>query len=241
MRIYAVGFFIISLFFIVGQVAYAADASIKCSPATGTYKTGDTFTIDYMLDTRTASASGATVVATFDPSLIAPIATTSSPIVSSTAWSSPITNAIDATLGKITLDYSNAQPLYTGTTSIGQITMKAGSGGQAQFNFTFFQQYDDTTPGVVKVFGKKDGVNTTNILTDVNNCIYVIDGGATPTSAVPTPTIRVAPTATSIPAAPISELPRTGVVETTVMLLGIAGVCIAAGLIPSKFLEKQKK
>lgn len=220
-------------------VAFAADASLKCTPTSGNVNVGDTFTIDYTLDTRTASASGATVVATFDPSLMIPVSTISSQLVNVTGWTGATTNTIDATLGKIVLDYGSEQSFYKGSTSLGQVTMRAKSAGQAQFNFTFFQQYDDTTPGVVKIYGKKDGTTTSNILSDVNNCIYVISGGVTPTASAPTPTTPVAPTATTVPPPPnVTELPRTGAVETTIGLLAIAAVFLSIGTVP--LLVKKK-
>ncbi|OGG27077.1 hypothetical protein A2960_02970 [Candidatus Gottesmanbacteria bacterium RIFCSPLOWO2_01_FULL_39_12b] len=204
---------------------FATEASLKCTPSTATYKVGDTFTVDYNLDTRTFPVFGANVVATYDPSILQVVGTSSTPVTTSTQWGTPVTNTIDSTLGKITLDYSNTQPSWTGSSSIGQVTFKTKTTGQAQFNFVFFQQYDDTTPGVAKVWSKKDGTNLSNILTDVNNCLYVISGVTpSPTNAPPGPTATSQPT---VP--PVTELPRSGNTETTVSLLGLAGLFLIIG------------
>ena len=217
------------------ETAYATEASLKCSPSTGTFKVGDSFSVDYTLDTRTFPVYGADIIATFDTGILEAVGTQSTPVTTSTNWGQPATNTIDSVLGKITLEYGKTQPAYTGSSSIGQITFRAKVSGQAQFNYTFFQQYDDTTPGVAKVWGKRDGVNLTNILTDVNNCIYVIEGTTTPTTAPsqPTPTLAPgAPTNTPLPQQPaptISELPRSGSMETTISFLGIATLLVTIG------------
>src|SRR3972149_10050362 len=89
---------------IIPTSAFATEAAFSCVPATGTYKVGDTITVDYNLNTRSFTTNGAAVVATFDPSVLSPIGTTSTPITSSTSWGQPTTNSIDTSVGKITLD-----------------------------------------------------------------------------------------------------------------------------------------
>lgn len=172
---------------IIPQPVLATEASARCAPTTGTYTVGQTFTVDYTLDTRGFPVYGADIEATYDQGILEAVGTTSTPVTTSTNWTAPTTNKIDISsgkTGKISLDYGKAQAVYTGTGSVGQVQFKAKAAGQATFAYTFFQQYDDTTPGVIKVWGKKDSTNITNILTDVNNCIYVITEAETP----PTPT-----------------------------------------------------
>lgn len=231
MRIIA---FFLTLFlasFVFAGHVFATEASFKCTPATGNYKVGETFTVDYVLDTRTFPVFGAAAIATYDPSALEVVGTQSTPVTSSTSWGQPTTNTVVPSSGKITLDYGNGQPSWTGNSSIGQITFKAKATGQAQFNWVFFQQYDDTTPGVAKVWSKKDGTNLSNILTDVNNCIYVIAG----TTPIPTQP----PVATSAPrptVPPVTELPKSGSQEITVSFLGIAGIFIVLGSLMPRFL-----
>lgn len=196
--------------------AWATEANLKCDPATGTYSVGQTFTVTYLLDTRGFPTWGGNVQATYDSSIIEAQGTQSTIISSTTGWSSAVSNAIDSSLGKVSLDYGNAQAQFTGSGAIGSATFKGKAAGQAQFNFVFFQQYDNTTPGVSIIWGKKDGTNLSNILTEVNNCIYVIEGTS--------PTATLAPDQPTYTPAPTS-LPVSGSVENTVGF-GIAGTLL---------------
>lgn len=228
--------FVLTLAFPRG-IALATQSNLRCIPSTGTYNVGDTFTVQYQLDTRGFPVFGLNAIANYDYTVLQ--ATTSqSNITPPTGWGQPTTNTIDTTLGKINIDWGNTQPAFTGTSTFGSVVMQAKAPGQAQFNFVFFQQFDDTTPGVSKVWGKKDGVNITNVLTDVNNCIFVVQAvnAPTPTTAPGLPTstpIPGLPTATPIPAPNVTQLPRAGSVEATISL-GLAGVfLLAGGLLPA--------
>ena len=128
------------------------------------------------------------------------------------------------------MDYGSAQPSFSGQATIGQIAFITKTGGQAQLNFTFFQSLDDTTPGVAKVWGKKDGINLSNILSDVNNCIYVVSADSSvtplPTAAPNTPTST--PVITS---PPVSELPRAGDSEMVLSLMGLSAIFVSIGIV----------
>lgn len=213
---------IFTALFISPTSAWATKASLSCSPASGTYNVGDTFNVNYILDTRTFQAFGSDLFITYDAGMLEVVGTQSTVSSTDTKWTAPVTNSIDASLGKIHLDYGNTQAAYTGTSTIGSISFKAKQAGQAEFKYTFFQQYDDTTPGVAKVWGKKDGTNLSNILTDVTNCIYVISVSVANT-----------PVPTSVPSTPVpvvSELPRSGSMETTIALLVFAFSVLGLGL-----------
>lgn len=230
MKIIVVVFILTVLFLTLPGEVLATAASLSCSPSTGTFNIGEQFTVDYILNTRTFQAFGADVYATYDSTILEAVGTQSTPITSSTNWTSPTTNTIDTTLGKIHLDYGKNQSAYSGSPSIGRVTFKAATAGQAQLNYIFFQQYDDTTPGVAKVWGKKDGVNLSNILTDVTNCIYVVS--QTAPTATPGPTTPAGPTNTPGPTVPpVEELPRAGGEKLTLSILPIAFLFLAIGLI----------
>lgn len=214
---------LIALFLFPRGVVLATRASLLCEPGSGTYNIGDTITVSYKLDTRSFPTYGTDVVATYTPSVLDAVGTQSTPGTTDTKWTAPVTNTIDASLGKIRLDFGKTQASYSGTTTIGQATFRAKAAGQAQFNFTFFQQYDNTTidGGASKVWGiMSAGAAVSNILTDVTNCIYVI-AGAGPTSPPSTP----GPTTP-----PVTSLPRSGSGEVTVALLALASIFIAGGL-----------
>ena len=107
------------------------------------------------------------------------------------------------------------------------------------------QSKDNTTPGVAKAWGKPDGSTLENVLTDVNNCVYVIEAEAvvtpSPTTTGPTPTTPTTPTTPpSVPTATISVLPRTGSFETTAGLLGISGLFIAIGTLVPAFASRKR-
>lgn len=212
--------------------AYATRASLLCDPASGTYNIGDNITLSYILDTRAFPVYGADIVATYTPSVFDVVGTQSTPVTSVTNWTAPVTNTVDANLGKIRLDYGQSQGAYTGSTAIGTITFKAKAAGQGQFNYTFFQQYDNTTiaGGASKAWGiMSAGAAVSNILTDVTNCIYVISGaGPTSPPSTPAPTTPV-----------VTSLPRSGTGEVTIGLLALAAVFITGGMIvPLAFSKK---
>lgn len=233
------------------STVWATEANLKCSPASGTFNVGDTFSVEYVLDTRTFGVFGADVVATYDPNILDVPSPPSISLTTATNWGQPAKNTIDTTLGKIELDYGSAQPTYTGSSSIGKVTFKAKATGQAQFNFTFLQPKDNTTPGVAKVWGKLDGTNLSNILSDVNNCIYVINASvATPTGAPPPtfgPTCAAGtpeasgtpcPSATKAPVPTVSQLPRSGSAVETLALLVLAGLFFIGAAVPMVFVRR---
>lgn len=226
----------VGLILVTPRSVFATASNLRCTPSTGTFKVGDTFTVEYALDTRSFQTFGANVVALFDTAVLEATTTQSVSETGVTGWGAPTTNTVDNTLGKITLDYGNAQPEFTGNTTLGKIVFKAVSTGQAQFNFQFFQQYDDTTPGVAKVWGKKDGTTLSNILTDVNNCIYVVEAGPTAAPTVP-PGTTATPVPTLAPGVPTSvqqplptQLPRAGTSYTTTSMFGLGIFLIALGM-----------
>lgn len=224
-------FFLTLVFFTPVFSVYATEASLRCTPTTGTYNVGETFTVDFTLDTRGFQIYGADVEANYDQGVIEAQGTTSTAITSVTGWGTPILNTIDTTSGKsgkISLDYGQSQPAFTGSTSIGQLTFKALAAGQAQFNYVFFQQYDNTTPGVAKAWGQRTPPTLSNVLTDVNNCIYVVaDSNPVPTTAPATP----------VPTSPpqVTQLPRMGVVENTIAIITFGFILLGIGIIlPNK-------
>lgn len=224
---------VIALFIFPKDLVYATRASLLCTPGSGTYNVGDTITINYTLDTRSFPTNGADIVATYTPSVLDLVGTQSTPSTTDTKWSAPVTNTVDSSLGKIRLDFGKSQPAFTGSSTIGQIAFKAKAAGQAQFNFIFFQQYDDTTidGGAAKVWGiKTQGGSVSNILTDVTNCLYVISqAGPTSPPSTPGPTIPV-----------VTTLPRSGNGEVTISFLILSIIFITGGLIFPLYVFSRK-
>lgn len=223
MKILKIFIFILFVFAVYPKSAvWATRASLMCEPATGTsYNIGDTITVNYKLDTRSFATTGTDIVATYTPNVLEFVGTQSTAATTDTKWTAPVTNTIDANLGKIRLDFGKNQASFSGTTNIGQATFKAKAAGQGKLEFVFLQQYDDTTidGGAAKVWGVKTaGAAVSNILTDVTNCIYVI-GQAAPTST-PGPTVP-----------PVTQLPRSGSGEVTMGFLLLAALFVGGGLI----------
>lgn len=227
---------VISAFFLFPSSVQATAATLSCAPPNGTFNIGETIAVDFSVDTRTYGAFGADLVITYDAALLTAVDTQVTAVTTTTKWTTaPTTNQIDGTLGKIRLDFGSAQASFSGSTVIARTSFKAKQAGSAQLQYTFFQQYDDTTPGVAKVWGKKDGTNLSNILTDVTNCIYVISSPTTPTpttsSSGPT-----SPPATSAPV--VSELPRSGTFETTLVFIVVALMTLGIGIMIPVFSKK---
>ncbi len=200
---------------------WATSASLSCSPSVGNFNVGDQVTVDYILNTRSFQAFGADLNITYDATILEATTAVSTPVSTPSGWTTTVANTVDSSLGKIHLDFGNTQAAFNGSGTIGKITFRTKKAGQAEFKYTFFQQYDDTTPGVAKVWGKKDGTNLSNILTDVTNCIYVVSGPITNT-----------PAPTSVPGTPaptVTALPRAGTTETTVMFLAFSLLLLAIG------------
>lgn len=147
-------------------------ASLQFQPATGTYNLNDFFYTDIKLDTRNKPVYGAKIIVTYDPSYYQTDKNAVVPITTDTKWGSPDINFISR--GQIAIDFGKDQPAFTGNSTIVRITFKALKPGYVIMGFSFFQQYDNDTSNVTVVYGKRDGVNISNVLTDINNGIYVI-------------------------------------------------------------------
>ncbi len=158
---------------------FSLRSSLSCFPATGVIKKGDVVDVDIILDTKSGiPVYGADIWAKYDSSIFEALDSKSLPIVSTTNWHQPQTNIVDKNLGEIHLDYGNDQKAFSGNTSIGRVQFKVLRESTSIFQFIFFQQYDNITSHVSRIWGKRDGVNLSNSLTDVTNCIYI---HATPT------------------------------------------------------------
>lgn len=208
-------------------LVFATRSALNCVPGSGTYNVGDTITVNYSLDTRSFPVYGADIVGTYTSSVLDAVGAQSTPGTTDTKWNAPVTNTIDNNLGKIRLDFGKSQASFSGTTNIGQATFRAKAAGQAQVNFVFFQEYDDTTidGGAAKIWGiKTPGGSISNILTDVTNCLYVIAGAG--------PTVTPGPTAVTGPTVPpVTSLPRSGSGEVTMSLLLLAAIFVGGGMI----------
>lgn len=213
--------------FVVPDKAYATAAQLACSPSTSTVTVGSTITTDLILNTREYEVTGANAILTYTTGVLDANTASLVPITSVTNWTAPTKKLVDSTLGKIELDYGQSQTAFTESGTIGKVTFTAKQAGTANVSFVFFSEYDDTTTGVAKVWGEKTAGVTSNILTDVVNCIYTVTGGTNPT-ATPAPGVPTSP-----------PLPRTGNGGITGMIVGIGGVLSLIGFFLPKILFKR--
>lgn len=193
---------LISLIWPKGALA----ASLSLSPASGTEKIGDLFSVDVILDTGTDSVSGATAIINYDAAKLQvqddDSASSGVQIKQGTIFNqTPLTNSVDATMGKIRYDSGSLGTSYTGRGVMATIHFKAQTAGTAAVTFVFDSNSTIDTSLVAAASGP------TNLLTTVQDGNYTI-GTA---SATPTPVL----------------LP-TGVVENT--LVALLGGLVFLGL-----------
>lgn len=206
-------FFFLNIFVRPSQV-HAVGASLLLSPATYSAVVGTTFTVDILVDTGgVATTNHIKAVITFDTSKLqvvdADAATVGTQIKAGPIISSlPSINSVDAVTGKITYDTGVISPAYSGHGTLATITFKALAAGITRPPFDFTNS-SITSP---------DG---SNILEVVNDGTYTLGAsGAGTTTDTTTTTTTTSDTTTT--------LPQTGVVEDTLMVVGL-GVFLIFG------------
>lgn len=182
---------------------------MSLSPATSDRNVGDVFSVDIVLDTEGAAASGATAIISYDTAKLevqddatrTGSCATGVNIKAGTIMGQCIGNAVDTAVGEIRYDAGNLGASYTGRGVLATVRFKALSEGTAQASFVFDPNKTTDTSAVSAASGP------TNLLTTVNDGTYtILAAGATPTT----------------------PLPATGVVEDTLMLL--AGGFVLTGI-----------
>ena len=168
--------FFSSLFFLGAKKSLATHAQLACSPTTSTLEVGETITTDIILNTRSYKVTGAYPILTYTSTILDASSATLEAVTEDTGWSAPTKKTVDATTGKIEVDYGKTQDEFTSTGTIARVTFTAKKAGNANINFVFFSEYDDTTAGVAKVWGEKTAGVTSNILTDIVDCAYTVTG-----------------------------------------------------------------
>src|SRR3989344_756048 len=90
---------LIAFSFLKPAPVLAAASNLRCTPYTGTFKVGDTFTVEYALDTRSFETFGTDVVALFDTAVIEATTAESVAVTDVNGWGQPSTNTVDNILG----------------------------------------------------------------------------------------------------------------------------------------------
>ncbi|MBI4099711.1 hypothetical protein HY440_01765 [Candidatus Microgenomates bacterium] len=174
-------------------------ASLSLSPASGTEKVGDIFSVDIILDTGTDSVSGATAIVNYDTGKLQvqddDSASSGVQIKQGTIFNqTPLTNSVDTTAGQIRYDSGSLGTSYTGRGTMATIRFKAMAAGAAAVKFVFDSNSTIDTSLVAAATGP------TNLLTTVQDGNYNV-------------------TLATASATPAPVLLPTGVVENTVVAL----------------------
>jgi hypothetical protein len=200
--------FVCIALFVFTKPAWAA--SLSLSPATASKNVDDLFAVDIVLDTEGVAVSGATAIIDYDTAKLQVQDDNSSAtgvnIEPGANLTQVLTNTVDTSAGQIRYDAGNLGASYTGRGVIATIHFKAIDVGIAQASFVFTSGQTTNTSAVAAASGP------TSLLTRVNDGNFTISEVGT----------------TSEP------LPATGVVEDTLMVLGVGGAFLMFGLFFAK-------
>lgn len=231
--------FLVTTGVILSFPVYAqAAGSLYLDPASKKVKVGDVFAVKVMIDSASSQMVGASAVISYDTNLLevqdSDNTKSGVQVTLGTAFNKePVINLVDPTTGKITLDYGNLQSPVSGVSELGAITFRAKNSGSAEVHFVFNPA---SSTGTSTLSGP--GSNN-NLLTSVTDGNYAIsstspalgapgDETATESSSTTTTTEETATESSQ-------ELPVTGVIEMTFLMLGVAGLLVAGGLGIFKF------
>lgn len=216
------------------KIVAAADPKFSLTPATGSYKVNDTFTVTVLIDSAGQVVGAADVVGIFDS---AKLELTSFTMATDMIFNLPNSggaggtcmpsNSTEWATGKFSITcYSNmssGDEAVNGNLAI--LTFKAKAVGTANVNFTC--NGGDGDSNIIQSATVKDII----VCSANGSGSYVITaatGASTVTStSTPIPTIASASTAT---ATTTTELPQTGGIATTLGLIVFGAISLASAL-----------
>ncbi len=187
-----------------GFVKFANASTLILSPASGSFTSGQTFTVDINLNTAGAAVDGVDLFYLRYPSNILEVqdsnaGTAGVQIAPGTLFSQTLTNIADAATGRITFSaVTTGGTTYNGSGKLATITFKAVGNGTAAVTFDFSPGSTSDT----NVAGA--GADT---LTSVTNGSYTVSGVTTPPPPPPTPTPPPTPPTTPPPVTPPPTTP----------------------------------
>jgi len=222
-----------------GLLAQGDEVNLSLSPAQGTYQVGEDFSVGVNLNSAGQKIVGADAKLEFNPALV-----TATDVKGSSDKFSYITK-IDNEKGTVWVT-AIIQDLFSDGTAwdgeLATVSFKGGSAGTANVNLVFDATDKEPDSSVALLGGSGD------ILVAVHSASYNIVGGGednsvgvyegtpTPTSVstlTPVPTVRPTdvPSAvsTNTPTPTVAQLPETGVVEVTYLVVALAAVLIIVG------------
>ena len=175
---------------ILGFASGASAATLSVSPASGTYASGGTFTVNVLLNTTGAQIDGVDLrYLNFNPSVLqvvdANVNQSGVQVTPGNLMPSTLTNTVDNTSGRITFSQIVAGGQhYQGSGTLLSITFSAVSGGTATLSF-------DSVSG--RTTDSNVASNGADVLTSASGATFTISGSVVnppvpPPVASPTPT-----------------------------------------------------
>ena len=223
--------FLLVVFFLMSvSVVSAADPRLYFSPATGSYKVNDTFTVTMVVDSADQLVGAVDLVGTFDKSKLEIIKIEkASPMafdVTGSAGDCSIDNATAWTNGNFSeICYSQTSvgdKVTTGNLVV--VTFKAKAVGTATVNYTCTGQAGDSN--ITKI----------TTVTDVIVCSangsgsYTITEATGETSSTEVNNSSTTTTSTTTTTGTATELPQTGGIATTIGLIVFGAVSVLSAL-----------
>lgn len=183
--------------------AQALAASLSISPASGSYRVGETFEIRINLDTAGARTSGTDVKLNYDPARLDAVA-----IAKGSLYPLYVGEQIDTTNGMVRISglSSSSNQLFSGSGVFATVRFRPRATGTTQLNFDF-------TPGEKNDCNVADFDNQNDALSSVSRASYTLLAAATPTPS-PAPTLTPRPTSTVTPVPTDTPLPTATAVPT---------------------------
>lgn len=178
-----------------------AAATLSLSPASATKNIGDVFNVDIVVNTGGDPAAGVSAIVNYDTARLTAVQVTAGTVLAGT----PLTNTVNSSTGTIQYDTGNLTNNFTGTGTVATIQFRALAAGSATVNYVFNAGVTSNT-SIVAAAG-----NPTNLLATVNGGVYTIGSGTTTTTT--------------------TTLPRSGVVENTLIAIGGGVLFLIIGLI----------
>lgn len=212
------------------KVVAAADPKLSLTPATGSYKVNDTFTVTVLIDSAGQVVGAADAVGTFDSDKLELISLTEATDMVFKASSAggacmPNSSAEWAT-GKFSITcYSNMSAGDVAVNgNLAVLTFKAKAVGTASATFTCNGTAGDSN--IIQSATVKDII----VCSANGSGSYTITAGTSTSTTTPTPTPTGTSSTTTTTTTTATELPQTGGIASTIGLIVFGAISLASAL-----------
>ncbi len=188
--------FVLGLVMMLFFPANAMASTLSLSPATGTFNTGCTFTLNVVLDTQGVQTDGTDAILVYDPTRFS--INTSSITPNTSVYPDFPGNNVDATAGKITISgLASVSTPFSGTGTLASLQFSVNNtapAGPTQINFDF----DPNNKAKTTDSNVVERTTIADTLNSVINGSYVIGTGSCNSQTPTSPTTTTATTTTTI-------------------------------------------